>query len=179
VIEDGILGAQAMLDLDVSGFGGCPVLLDRPPLLKVGGHPGSFLLEELLVEGRRVHERHRQVSHAQGGHAATPWRLSFSIKSHLGQRGVLRAQALRARSTRCQSVASLEQNSKHEGPLNKDSSGGWVLMVVNLNPPTRSCTDLTPLAFILSPPVVARRIRRHPCLRRRGVSSHRAACLER
>jgi hypothetical protein len=30
VVEDGILGVQTMLELDVAGFGGCPVLLDRP-----------------------------------------------------------------------------------------------------------------------------------------------------
>jgi hypothetical protein len=32
-----------MLELDVCGFGGGPVLLDRPPFFEVGGHAGSSL----------------------------------------------------------------------------------------------------------------------------------------
>jgi hypothetical protein len=43
VIEDGVFGVHTMLNLDVSGFGGRPVLLDRLALFKVGGHAGSFL----------------------------------------------------------------------------------------------------------------------------------------
>jgi hypothetical protein len=42
VVEDGVLGVDPMLEVDVAGLGRCPMLFDRPAFLDVGIHADSF-----------------------------------------------------------------------------------------------------------------------------------------
>jgi hypothetical protein len=51
-IEDCILGVQTMLELDLSGSGGCPVLPERPAPFKVGAQASSFLFGAGILPGR-------------------------------------------------------------------------------------------------------------------------------